>query len=192
MVISSPTFSSVPLVYRIDTADRLCFVNEVWKDSARDSVAECVQPENILGKLLWECVSDPVVRSLYVQMIFHAREGRPVSFNYRCDTPILRRTYTMSIVRQPGGEVEFASVLVRQEPRAAVAILDVGQARDPDRFVRVCSWCQAVVLPSGAWVPVEEAVNELNLMGEEKMPRLTHGICEGCTKTMSAKLDLLV
>jgi hypothetical protein len=182
---------SAPLIYRIDTADRLCFVNEVWKDSAQESHTESVKSENILGKLLWECVSDPGVRSLYVQMIEHARAGRPVGFKYRCDTPSLRRTYAMTIDRQPGGGVEFASVLVRQESRAAVAILESGHARDPDRFVRVCSWCQSVALPSGEWVPVEEAVNKLDLMGDDQMPRLTHGICEGCAKAMWDKLGLL-
>jgi len=98
----------------------------------------------------------------------------------------------MTISRLPGDEVEFASVLVRQESRPAVAILQTDHDRHEEKFIRVCSWCQSVALPSGDWVPVEDAVNKLDLMSDEKLPRLTHGICEACSLSMNQKLNALL
>lgn len=187
-----PDSKHEPLIYRIDSADRLCYVNQVWHEAARQGQFDCVKAEHVLGQSLWDSVIDKNVRALYIQMIAHARLGQPVGFHYRCDTPILRRTYAMTISRLPGDEVEFASVLVRQESRPAVAILQTDHDRHEEKFIRVCSWCQSVALPSGDWVPVEDAVNKLDLMGDEKLPRLTHGICEACSLSMNQKLNALL
>lgn len=167
------------LIYRIDAGDRISHVNPAWSEFARDNQGEAVMPGKVLGKNLLLAMTDQTVRELYVQMIRRARAGAIVRFHYRCDAPDRRRTFEMQIRPLVDGEVEFASTLRHEEPREPVALLQAGQVRD-DRLLRVCSWCQKVALPESTWVPVEEAVEVLQLLEADKFPRLTHGICEPC------------
>lgn len=173
--ISSP----LVLVYRIDAGDRISFLNPAWTEFARANQGEAVLPEQVLGSRLLDAVADQTVRMLYTAMIKRARTGVPVKFHYRCDAPDRRRTFEMNIRLLPGGEVEFASTLLHEEPRPAVVLLQPKAPRD-ERLLRVCSWCQRIALPDKTWVPVETAVDTLHLLEAETFPRLTHGICEAC------------
>lgn len=177
-----PTGSPAPqvsLVYRIDAGDRLTYVNPAWLEFARNNEGESVMPEKVLGQSMWTCVTDATVREIYQRMIARARAGRPVHFHYRCDAPTKRRVFAMTIRPVAGGEVEFVSTLEQEETRPAVGLLESGRRRD-QRLLRICSWCQKVALPANLWVPVETAVEHLQLMETETMPRITHGICDTC------------
>jgi hypothetical protein len=175
-----PATAGASLVYRIDGANRITWVNDRWSGFARANGGEGLLPEQILGHDLTTSLADPTVRQLYATMIQQVRAGKFVRFDYRCDAPDKRRTFTMEIRRRPDGEVEFSSTLRHEEPRPAVALLKPDAPRDQERFVRMCSWCQNVALPSGDWVPVEEAVQALNLMEADRLPRITHTMCGPC------------
>ncbi len=177
------------LIYRIDVGGRITYVNPVWNDFALKNQGEAVLPERVLGTKLLAAVADRTVRELYLWMIRRAREGVPARFCYRCDAPDRRRTFEMNIYLVANGQVEFASTLLHEEPRPAVALLETGAQRE-ERMLRVCSWCQKVALPDGAWVPVEEAVNALHLMEAERVPLITHGICDACKAEMKASIGL--
>lgn len=169
-----------PLVYRIDAANRLTWVNPAWVAFARANHGEAMVPEKILGQDLLAALADTTIRLLYQTMIQRARGGSRVCFEYRCDAPDRRRTFQMEIQSRPGNEVEFRSTLVHEERRPLVELLQPGRSRDPERFVRVCSWCQRIALPDRSWVEVEQAVATLEIFKTERLPRLTHGICETC------------
>lgn len=180
--------NSQPLLYRIDAANRLTWVNEAWSDFARENQSEEFLPKQVLGQDLLGAFSDPTVRQLYVSMIQQVRSGKEVTFDYRCDVADKRRTFTMTIRLRPDYEVEFVSTLRSEESRVPITLLKKGVPRDPERFLRMCSWCQGVAMPSGTWLPVEEAVVELNLMSADHLPRLTHGMCDACLGIMMEKL----
>lgn len=177
------------LVYRIDAANRITWVNEAWCDFARANGGESLLPGQILGHDLLAAFADPGVRQLYITMIQRVRAGKTVVFDYRCDAPDKRRLFTMAIRLRPDGEVEFASTLQHEEPRPVVALLQPGQPRDDERFIRMCSWCQNVALPSGAWVAVEEAVQTLTIMEADRLPQITHTMCHPCQARVLASLD---
>ncbi len=185
-VVSSP--ESRPLVYRIDAANRIVWVNEAWSEFARANHGESVMPAQILGHDLLTSFADGTVRQLYANMIQHVRTGRTVRFDYRCDAPDKRRTFTMEIRPRPDGEVEFLSSLRHETPRAPVVLLKPGMPRDKERFIRLCGWCQCVAMPDGRWLPVEEAVVELHLLEVAVLPRITHGMCPACHERMEATL----
>lgn len=42
-----------------------------------------------------------------------------------------------------------------------------------------------IVVCEEVWEEVEKAVAALGLFEQEELPRLTHGICDGCYKRMS-------
>jgi len=187
-LISSPQAIHPSLIYRIDAANRITWVNDAWTAFALANGADALLPGQILGQDIMATFSDPTVRQLYATMIRHVRAGRSTAFDYRCDAPDKRRAFTMEIRLRPDGEVEFASTLQHEEPRPAVALLQPGRPRDDERFIRMCSWCQNVALPSGAWVPVEAAVQDLNIMEAERLPRITHTLCGPCHARVMATL----
>jgi hypothetical protein len=181
-----PLSESHPLIYRIDAANRIVWVNEAWSEFALANHGRSVMPSQILGQDLLASFADGTVRQLYATMIQHVRSGKNVRFDYRCDAPDKRRTFSMEIRPRPDGEVEFVSTLRHEAPRAPVVLLKSGMPRDQERFIRLCGWCQCVAMPDGRWLPVEEAVSALHLLEAAVLPRITHGMCPACHERMEA------
>lgn len=178
---------ALTLNYRIDAEDRVIEVNQAWCDFAEDNDGEAVMPDKVIGRPLWDFVSGQGIAELYWQMVRRARAGHPVAFAYRCDAPEWRRLFHMTVQAHADNTVEFRSELEREERRPMVRLLDCKQPRD-ERWTRVCSWCQNVAVTDESWVPVEEAVARLNLLADDTLPKLTHGICPKCQAGMMAKL----
>lgn len=175
------------LVYHIDDKDRLCELSAAWTQFALANDGAAVMPERVLGRPLWDFIGDDHVCELYRRMVKRARAGYPAQFDYRCDAPEWRRRFRMTIRAGEDGAVVFLSQLRWQEQRPQVDMLDANMPRSGN-WVRVCGWCQNVALPDGSWVPVEAAVAQLDLLAEEALPRLTHGICPPCHSGMMAQL----
>jgi hypothetical protein len=53
----------------------------------------------------------------------------------------------------------------------------------------MCGWCKRTQLPTGRWVEIEEAVEELGLFEDSPLPGVTHGICLPCHEAMDRMLD---
>ena len=174
-------------VYHIDEQDRLCEFNAAWSQFALANDGAAVMPDQVLGRTLWDFIEDTSVRELYRQLVHRARAGHPARFDYRCDAPMWRRRFRMSIRKMANGTVKFSSRLQWEEERPQVDMLVAGAPRG-EHWVRVCGWCQNVALPDGRWVPVEAAVKRMGLMAEEEFPRLTHGICPPCHSGVLAQL----
>lgn len=174
--------------YAIDVQDRLIEVDEHWTTFAQDNDGAAVAPDRVLGRKLWTAIADLTLRTLYRQMVHLARQGDPVRFSFRCDSPDERRLFDMEIRQRDGGVVEFTSTLRERESRPAVPLLDSHRPRSQE-LVRMCSWCQRVSA-HGRWLPVEAAVEELGLMHQPALPGLTHGMCSECyTKAWAVVQD---
>jgi len=178
-----------PLVitYRIDATDQLIGMNEAWSTFAHENRGEEALPAKVMGRSLWDVVTDPALQELYRRMVRQARDGSPVRFRYRCDAPHERRVFEMAIAEVEPGVVEFRSELKTAEGRRPVAWLDPEARRGP-ALVRVCSWCGRVALPDGRWVAVERAMEEHAALHQPEAPALTRGICAECSARM---LELL-
>lgn len=185
--MSDFVFPEHGLIYHIDKNDRLCSVSEDWSPFALANDGSEELSERVLGRSLWDFIEDTSVRELYRQMVHRARSGHPAQFDYRCDAPECRRQFHMTIRAVADGRVEFLSQLVWKQERPRVGILDIKIPRN-EHWVRVCSWCQNFVMPDGSWVSVEDAVEQMDLMAEEALPMLTHGICPSCHSGMLAQL----
>lgn len=167
------------LAYRIDAEDRLCTVNPAWREFALDNGGSASLADGELGTTLWSHIAGSSVREIYRQLAARARAGRPVRFSYRCDSPTLRRTFAMTIRAAPGGAVDFRSELITAETRPSVRLLESATERS-DEFLRVCAWCQRVSTDETTWLEVEDAVNRLGLLRAERLPGLTHTMCQDC------------
>jgi hypothetical protein len=181
------TPDSRSLVYRIDSANRITWVNSAWSEFARSNHGEAVMPEHVLGQDLFASITDPALRQIYRSIIERVRAGATVNFSYCCDAPDKRRVYDMEVHLLPDGGEEFVSTLKHEEARPSVAVLVPGGVRSK-LLIRVCSWCQKVAMPDERWLPVEQAVAELRMLEALQLPAISHGICPPCHAAMMVKL----
>ena len=176
--------------YAIDADDKICFVDEGWRQFAEENDgSELAQPA-IIGQLLWNHISDETTRKLYQQIVARVRKGQVARFRLRCDGPEFRRLLEMTISSAANGNVEFETSIVQIEARAPLALLSRATPRS-NELLRVCAWCTRVDVSAGSndWVEVEEAVDRLRLFELEKAPQLTHGICEVCLESMTKTME---
>lgn len=174
------------LSYRINDRDEFTWVGENWAGFALSNRAPELAPELVLGRPLWQFVTDWTTEHLYRQLLVVVRAGRPVSFPFRCDAPEERRFMEMSIRPEAGGGLLFETRALSLEARPAVALLERAGPRADGPLLRSCGWCKRVDV-GGAWAEVEEAVRRLRLF-EQEPPPVTHGMCEDCFMETSRKL----
>ena len=170
--------------YKVNAEDRLQEFNEGWTEFAEANDGREVLPSQVLGRVLWDFISDPTTIHLYQMMLQRLRQGTPrIEFTFRCDSPERRRLLSMELTAARSGAVQFFVRPVTEEERPPVAFLDATQERGTD-LLAMCAWCQRVRLPDGTWAEIEDAVSSLPMFMGESVPRITHGICESCTTTM--------
>lgn len=183
---------SDPIVYRIDAADRLTFVGAGWDDFALANNGAGATGESVLGRPLWDFISDVTTAEIYRQVLARIRTGRAMRFEFRCDSPECRRLLEMKIqLVDDTGAVEFRSTTLeeheREQPSVQSAQADGAGPEDEPGLIRVCGWCNRLDA-AGEWVEVEEALPRLRLLEYPDGRMLTHGICEDCLVKMTAEL----
>jgi PAS fold len=177
-------------VHRIDSQQRIVFVNQAWTDFALSNEAPRLIPENVLGTLIWKHIADSETRALYNAILDRvAKHSRTIRFPFRCDAPDRRRYMEMVVSPLPQG-IEFTSTLIREEPRPPLPILS-SVAPKGDDFIRMCGWCKKVALPGDKWAEVEEAVGVLDLFTDQILPSISHGICPDCFERISLEIGTL-
>jgi hypothetical protein len=177
------------LGYVIGPDDRIVAVDQAWDAFATTQGGRELTSEKIVGRPFGECVTEPHTREMCMLLFRAARNSqRPVVVPFRCDSPGLRRFMTLSITPRADGMLTLNTVLDREESRPPLALLDIQTQRTND-FIRICGWCKKIVLPSGSWVEVEEAVRELGLLAQARLPRLSHGICPTCSESLHAEIE---
>ena len=179
--------------YAIDAEDNICFVDEGWYKFADANGGDDLKPPAVLGRSLWDCISDQTTRDLYQRIVERVRKGKLARFTLRCDSPECRRLLEMTISSAADGTVEFGTSVLSLENREPVELLSSKVLRSTE-MLRVCAWCNRINLgaPPDDWVEVEDAAEHLGLFERELMPELTHGICKSCYESMMgtlAKMD---
>jgi CheY-like chemotaxis protein len=174
-------------VYRVDGRGAICWVNDAWLKFAADNGWE-TSARDVVGSQLTDHISDAETRHIYALVEQRARIApAPLRFDYRCDSPDLRRFMRMEVVYDPSAEqIEYRSRLLRKEPREAVALFDPALASRSSETVNVCSWCKTVEVGDG-WLEVESAVAALGLLNEPSLPSISHGICPTCSARLTSQ-----
>ncbi len=174
--------------YRIDIDDTLQFVSPEWVEFGRRNAAADLAPSAVLGRSLWEFITDYETRHLYRQLFAKVRtDGRPRMVPFRCDSPTCRRYMRLTVSRLDGGALELSSELLREEPRDPVALVAAETPRS-DAFLRMCAWCKRVRV-NHDWLEVEEAIAQLNLFAAPTLPQITHSLCSECHRRVIDELE---
>ncbi len=176
-------------IYRVDASDRIIFANAAWYDFARENGDTALQPERVIGGSLWDFICNTETRHLFEVLLKRVRAtGQPVTLPYRCDSPDCRRFLELEITRPAPQEIEFCSRILREERREPVRLLEDSVERT-DELLVMCGWCKKVALPDNRWAEVEEAVKALQLFDAPRLPRISHGMCQGCHVAFMEDLD---
>lgn len=171
------------LIYRVNTSDQIEFVSEEWDHFAAANGGESVLSNKVLGRPLWDFITDLSTQEIYRALLQKARAGRPIQFTFRCDAPWRRRFLEMTIISKGGGSVEFHTRTLLEQERPTPILLDADVDR-ADELLHSCSWCKKFLV-GNEWVEVEEAIQRLRLFQRRRLPAITHGICDECYERMS-------
>lgn len=172
--------------YTIDASDLLASADPRWDAFARAGRAPWLERERVLGRSLWEFISDGETRHLYEIMLARVRANlAPIALPFRCDAPDRRRLMRLVIAPLARGSLQFDTMLEREEPRPRLALLDTEVPRSQDLLV-VCSWCKRLQVPVGEWQEAEDAIARLGLFSAPRLPLLSHGICPACERSYFA------
>jgi hypothetical protein len=166
--------------YRINAQDQLVDPSEDWTRFALENAAPHLVANQVLGRSLWEFISDTATQMLYKALLTKVRSGEARgSVELRCDAPHLRRYIRLAMSPLSNGRVQFIGTVLKVEQRKSIRLLDPLVGRSGE-LLTMCSWCKSVLLPDGRFVEVEEAVETLGLFQREVLPAVNHGICPTC------------
>jgi hypothetical protein len=175
--------------YEFDATNRLLSVSDNWDHIAERNDATDLTRERVLGCELKSLLHDGGARAIYDALFRKVRSGRDkVSFEFRCDTPIERRTWLMTIGADQVGTVRIENSLLDVSPRTVVALLQHGDSNTDD-FVIMCSWCMRLKTGINRWQEIEEGIETLKLFKNHTCPLISHSICHDCTKEMMQRID---
>jgi len=177
------------LEYAVDGGDQLIFLGDQWLEFAFENGAPELTPEAILGRPIWQFISDAETRSLYSVMFAQVRAtSQCITVPFRCDSPRRRRFLEMRLSPGGGGVIRLATRQLGQEEREREVALVAGL---PGRgeLVTSCSWCKRVKLSDDTWVDVEAAAGRLGLFTRAPLLQLTHGICPSCYRELHRQLE---
>lgn len=178
------------MVYIIDAADRVIHLDEDWVKCARETGREDLAPGRILGRSIWSFLHGIETVHLYRLLVRRVRRGAQIEFRLvvKVGGDVQLRRMKMQAIG--GGEsVVFESSLIDVSESEATPPLSSGDGESPEALLIVCSWCDRLKLPDETWVEVEQAVSRLGLFERETPPKLTHGVCEDCFKSLGGGDD---
>lgn len=180
--------ASTVVEYSIDANDIVVDAGQSWADFARDNNAPelAVLPSE---RTLWTYFDSNEVKELWrllVERVRSMQKGAEVPL--RCDAPDARRWFDMTITPKSDGRVHFRCVLVFEEARPSVSLLDTHSERDVSaQPIALCSWCGQAQHGS-RWLDIEELVRAARLLERPATPPIFYGICASCREEMSAEL----
>ncbi|MDH3307543.1 MAG: hypothetical protein OEO77_08520 [Acidimicrobiia bacterium] len=176
--------------YWIDGDDFLTDIGQDWSEFARDNGAPGLAT-SAPDRSLWTYFDRDEVRELWQLLVDRVRATRKqVRVPLRCDAAHARRWFEMTVTPETNGRVHFRCVLVFEESREPVPLLDIRSQRNLDAEpILVCSWCGRG--QSGSrWLAIEDLVHVDRLLEQTSMPPISYGICDPCRDDMSAELLL--
>lgn len=174
--------------YRLDAADRVKWVSDGWVDYARANAADSLRTDDVLGRSVWEFIDGAEVTGLYHALFQKVRStGEAVTLLCHCDSPRVKREMEIRIVPHAEGGIEVVATIVSEQSRPAVPLLDHALPRSDD-VLSMCSWCRRVLTHPDRWLPIEHAIEELELFSGRVLPKLSHGACPDCySRVMAAE-----
>jgi len=167
-------------VYSINENDIITNYSKNFPSFARNNDWQLeMEPEAILGRSIFDFISGAETQHLYQILFEHCRKGKHIGpIPFRCDSPRERRFLELHLRLLPNSHIDIITVLLKTEHRPPVRILQANTPRT-EEFIRICSMCKKIFVDD-EWVEIEEALIRMKLFEQERLPYLTHGLCNSC------------
>ncbi len=178
------------VIYHVDVYDNLVSAEGLWDKFAIDNGADELTFNKIRGRNLWGFISGDAIKHVYSQILKRVRSGKTLEFEFRCDSPHLRRFMTMVIAPAEEGVVRFETLAVRTEERLNNCCFPIPGGSEDDRLVISCSWCNKFRIGDGRWLEAENVVDILNIFDGPPYLSLSHGMCDACYQAALSKIPL--
>jgi len=163
------------VVYQIDVAERLCYVDEGFRQAALAAGVEDL-PDRVLGTPLFNQLAGEPTKHWYRHLLEHTRRHGTASFEFHCDTPSTIRLQRMDMLRLPNGTIQFMTQTLSTRPLAYTKTLDWSLPRSRKRIL-MCSFCQRISSVIG-WTDIERAAQVIQVFEEPVPPAIDYTICE--------------
>jgi hypothetical protein len=172
------------LIWIIDAADQIVYVNAAWLALARENDAPELSPARVLDHSLGRFIPGRETAYWCKQLVGRVRAGNPlIKFPFRCDSPDCRRFMEMELSLLAGAAIRFLARILQQELREPLEFLGPSGDRS-ETLLKIGSWCRKIDVPDHDWVGIEAVIEPLDLLGNGPMPRMTHTICESCSEVI--------
>ncbi|WP_040767103.1 hypothetical protein [Novipirellula maiorica] len=166
--------------YRVDASDMIVAVDQWWIAFARENNTTDLDEDSVVGKSLWDFISDYPTQRLYQEIHRFVRmTGNPITVPFRCDSPTLRRYMQLTIRRLETQELGYESVLLRAVPSRRLAILDPTEERSA-AFLTMCSFCKRSLVEPSGWLEIENIAIKLRLYRKQTVPEIRYTVCPDC------------
>ena len=183
---------TIPVEYEVDRNGILSWMGGGWTRFARENEGESLEPERLVGKRLLDFVQDSSTRHIIRMLEDRVRKtGQSIEYEYRCDSPRLKRFMKMEIRPVEEERLRYTSWTLREEPVPFAFSRSAGPggvSRDPEgsdasdashQILIVCSYCKRVEL-EGHWVEPDEALQMVPFRNATRFPDFSHGMCPDC------------
>ncbi len=175
--------------YCVDENDVVTSVDQWWLAFAQENNASGLTESNILGRSLWDFISDDPTRTLYREIHAHVRStGSPISIPLRCDSPTLQRFMELTISTPRDRQLLYECALIRAVPQRRLAVLDPEQKRSVG-FLIMCSFCKRCLIEPAAWLELENIALKLRLYDGQTVPELIFTVCPTCEDTARRRVS---
>ena len=186
------SFHSRPLVtYTLNADDLIESIGADWMAFAQENGASELTGESVVGRSLWDFLSDDGTRQVYESIFRRVRlEGVPCLFPFRCDSPTMWRRMMMKISKHSNDLIALECSLINSRTRRILHLLDVSSQRNENRLT-LCSFClKGLVEPIG-WIEIEDAAKCLRLLEQRTAPQVVYDVCPNCKELDKQRPNLV-
>lgn len=176
------------ITYLLDADTRLVSVGGNWERFAVANGALELLPPEPLGRPMDSFIADDTTAQIWSDIYEKVRAtDRALSFPIRCDGPDMIRELMMTITGTGGGFL-IRSVVISEMPRGRIPFPMAPPSSGDDAIVRSCAWCKRIDV-RGKWCELDLAVLTLSLFRRERLPAISHAICDDCLARMEQLLS---
>lgn len=184
--------SHEPLVtYHINSNDVLVYTCNNWDSFALENDAPEMISSNVLGRKIWDFISNTETRYLYKLIFDYVRSLKKESdVIIRCDAPETIRLLNLKISYGSNGLLIIKSFPMKIQRQEYLPLLDRKVERSQE-IIKMCSYCKGIEIAHEKWLSLEKALNELDLFQREKPPQISHGVCTDCYETVKKEFAMI-
>ncbi|MFM2408211.1 MAG: hypothetical protein RL358_953 [Pseudomonadota bacterium] len=160
----------------VDQHNVIVRVNAAWDSFAHDNDGEALANDAVLGLNLLDSISGKVSKNFTLAMLELARRGeREIVFDYRCDSPRVRRFMRAHLRSDSRGAVHYSHQHLYSETFPHLVAFKTATQRGRDTLMR-CSICNHV-RRDGLWRTPDSGHGDA-------LTEVIYGVCPSCEQML--------